>query len=144
MARPPLLLANCKPIYLSGSLKKIKGHCARAMYLMTGVEGLANIIKNSSLNDGVDRLGGNMIDTKFYIHGGIGAMHDYKGFFHDYELPPNCYAETCASLGILFLGKQLLNRKLHEEIPQVRNVPCIMMQSVESLWMVRASITISH
>jgi uncharacterized protein len=100
-------------------LTEIKGHSVRAMYLLAGVEGLANFTKDSTLNDAVDRLWRNMIDTKFYIHGGIGAVHQWEGFAPEHDLPLDCYAETCASLAILFLSKQILNRKLDGEIPRV-------------------------
>uniref|UniRef100_A0A060TEY4 ARAD1D18040p n=1 Tax=Blastobotrys adeninivorans TaxID=409370 RepID=A0A060TEY4_BLAAD len=100
-------------------LKEIKGHSVRAMYLLAGVQGLANITKDKSLDQAVDRLWRNMVDTKMYINGGIGAVHEWEGFDKEYELPLGCYAETCASIGILFLGKRILERKLDGEIPSV-------------------------
>lgn len=98
---------------------KILGHSVRALYLLAGVQGLANITKDKTLEDAVDRLWRNMVDTKLYIHGGIGAKHEWEGFAGDYELPLDCYAETCASIAILFLGKHMLESKLDGEIPNV-------------------------
>jgi DUF1680 family protein len=100
-------------------LTEIKGHSVRAMYLLAGVQGLANLIKDPSLDEAVDRLWRNMVDAKFYIHGGIGAIYDWEGFSGNFELPLKCYAETCASIAILFLGKRILERKLDAEIPRV-------------------------
>jgi DUF1680 family protein len=100
-------------------LTEIKGHSVRAMYYLTGVQGLANIIRDDSLTDSVNKLWSNMVDKKLYIHGGIGAIGDYEGFGQEYELPLNCYSETCASIGILFLGQRMLENKLNAEVARV-------------------------
>lgn len=101
------------------NLKEINGHSVRAMYYLTGVQGLANINKDQTLTDAVNRLWRNMIDKKFYVHGGIGAIASWEGFGKNYELPLDCYAETCASLGILFLGQRRLENKLDSEVCRV-------------------------
>ena len=109
----------CQSEDLTRNLTEIKGHSVRAMYYLAGVQGLANINGDKTLDDAVQRLWRNMIDTKLYIHGGIGAIKQWEGFGDEYELPLTCYAETCASIGILFLGKQMLERKLEREVAQV-------------------------
>lgn len=100
-------------------LVEIKGHSVRAMYLLAGAQGLANIKNDDVLNNSVKRLWNNMMDAKLYIHGGIGSQREWEGFGPNYDLPLDCYAETCASLGILFLGKQMLEHNLDGKISSV-------------------------
>ncbi|KAK5262875.1 hypothetical protein LTR40_014812, partial [Exophiala xenobiotica] len=57
-----------------------------------------------------------MVDCHLYVHGGIGAIHQWEGFGENYELPLDGYAETCASIGILFLGKRMLQRRLSRKV----------------------------
>lgn len=98
---------------------EIVGHSVRALYFLTGVEGLANITDDGSLHDAVYKQWRNMIDKKFYAHGGIGAKELWEGFGENYELPLDCYAETCASIALIFLGKRMLERKLDGEVSRV-------------------------
>ncbi|KAK9476109.1 hypothetical protein V1514DRAFT_201709 [Lipomyces japonicus] len=101
------------------NLEKIKGHSVRALYYLTAVQGLANITNDQTLHDAVHRLWTNMVDTKLYVHGGIGAIKDWEGFGDDYYLPLKCYSETCASIAILFLGKQILEHGLDGSVAAV-------------------------
>lgn len=60
------------------------------------------------------RLWDNMVDKKMYLTGGIGAIKQWEGFGIDYFLPPGtdeggCYAETCASIGVMMLAERLLH-----------------------------------
>jgi len=60
------------------------------------------------------RLWDNMVGCKMYITGGIGAIKAWEGFGPDYFLPQStddggCYAETCASIGVMMLAERLLN-----------------------------------
>ncbi|KAF2023031.1 DUF1680-domain-containing protein [Setomelanomma holmii] len=62
----------------------------------------------------LSRLWNNMVDQKMYITGGIGAMKQWEGFGIDYVLPQStdeggCYAETCASIAVMFLADRMLD-----------------------------------
>ncbi|KAA8914413.1 hypothetical protein TRICI_002911 [Trichomonascus ciferrii] len=98
---------------------EIRGHSVRAMYFLSAVQGLGNVISDESLHKAVNMLWRNMIDKKFYIHGGIGAIASWEGFGENYELPLDCYAETCASIGILFLAKRMLENVPNGEISRI-------------------------
>jgi DUF1680 family protein len=100
-------------------LDEINGHSVRAMYYLCGAQGLANLTGDSTLTAAVSKLFADMVDSKFYIHGGIGAIHLWEGFSGKYELPLDCYAETCASIGILFVGQQMLQNKLDSSVSRV-------------------------
>ena len=48
-----------------------------------------------------------------YVTGGIGAIKQWEGFGSDYFLPQGtddggCYAETCASIGVMMLAERML------------------------------------
>ncbi len=85
------------------------GHSVRAVYMYTAMADLADADKDKALYDACKRLWDNMIQKKMYITGGIGATHIGESFSVAYELPNDTvYAETCASIGLVFFAKQLL------------------------------------
>ena len=46
----------------------------------------------------------NIVKKQMYITGGIGSTHHGEAFTFDYDLPnETAYAETCASIGLVFL-----------------------------------------
>jgi DUF1680 family protein len=89
------------------------------MYLLTAVADLVRLDVNQSkdisqLKAAMYRLWDNMVGCKMYITGGIGAIKAWEGFGPDYFLPQGtddggCYAETCASIGVMMLAERLLN-----------------------------------
>jgi len=99
--------------------KIIRGHSVRALYFLAGVQSLANVKNDDSLHAAVMQLWQNMAERKFYIHGGVGAIAKWEGFGEDYELPLDSYAETCASIAVLFLGKEMLQHRLQGSIAAV-------------------------
>ncbi|KAK5452450.1 hypothetical protein LTS15_007516 [Exophiala xenobiotica] len=96
--------------------RKVRGHSVRVTYYLSAVQDLASLKGDKSLDAAVDRLFDNMVDCHLYVHGGIGAIHQWEGFGENYELPLDGYAETCASIGILFLGKRMLQRRLSRKV----------------------------
>ncbi len=58
----------------------------------------------------------------------MGAIADWEGFGEDYELPLDSYAETCASIAILFLGKEMLQHQLLGSVVAV--VECALINNV--------------
>jgi DUF1680 family protein len=104
--------------------KSVEGHCVRAMYLFTSVADLIRLeeksgiatVGNHSSSDYLQtllQLWDNMTERKMYLTGGIGAMKQWEGFGIDYFLPQGtddggCYAETCASIGVMMLAERLL------------------------------------
>ena len=50
----------------------------------------------------------NIVNKKMYITGGIGSTVDGEAFSFDYDLPNDlAYAETCASIGLVFFAKRM-------------------------------------
>ena len=98
----------------------IEGHSVRAMYLLTAAADLVRMdtqFIGTKLEQALYRLWANMTDRKMYLTGGIGAVGQIEGFGQDYYLPQGtdeggCYAETCASIGVMMLAHRLLQINL--------------------------------
>ena len=70
---------------------------------------LAATEHDEKLFDACERLWNNMTEKKMYITGGIGSTVEGEAFTKEYELPNDmAYAETCASIGLVFFAKQML------------------------------------
>ncbi len=90
--------------------KKAEGHSVRAVYMYTAMADLAAEIKDQSLYDACVRLWNNMVNKRMYITGAIGSTPAGEGFTIDYDLPNDTgYGETCASIGLIFFAKQMLD-----------------------------------
>lgn len=99
----------------------IEGHSVRAVYLLTAAadmlclekQGSTSFDKSAEWLAALRRLWDNMVDKKMYVTGGIGAIKQWEGFGIDYFLPQStdeggCYAETCASIAVMFLAERML------------------------------------
>jgi len=79
------------------------GHAVRAGYLYSGVADVAALTGNKDYINAIDKIWDNMVSKKFYITGGIGAMHDGERFGDNYELPNlTSYNETCAAIANVY------------------------------------------
>lgn len=79
------------------------GHAVRAGYLYSGVADVAALTGNKDYINAIDKIWDNMVSKKFYITGGIGAVHDGERFGENYELPNlTAYNETCAAIANVY------------------------------------------
>jgi uncharacterized protein len=77
------------------------GHAVRAMYMYSGMADVAAIEGDEKMRAAGDRIWENLVHTKLYLTGGIGAAGGHEGFGREYELPNmTAYNETCASVGM--------------------------------------------
>jgi DUF1680 family protein len=75
------------------------GHSVRAAYLYTGMADVAALTGDMKYVDAIDAIWKDVVETKLYITGGIGAAGGHEGFGSPYELPNMiAYCETCASI----------------------------------------------
>jgi uncharacterized protein len=82
---------------------KAVGHAVRATYMFSGMADVAALTGDASYVYAIDRLWRDVVGTKMYVTGGIGATGDNEGFAGDYVLPNrNAYCETCASIAFAF------------------------------------------
>jgi len=86
------------------------GHAVRQLYLASGVTDLFLETGEQALFDAMQRLSKDIIETKLYITGGLGARFDGEAFGDPYELPADqCYCETCAAIaGLMWNWRMLL------------------------------------
>jgi len=91
--------------------KKVVGHAVRAMYLYCGMADIATEYNDDSLTNALDILWDDLATKQMYITGGIGPAVSNEGFTDYYDLPnESAYAETCASVGLVFWASRMLGR----------------------------------
>lgn len=87
-----------------------EGHSVRAVYMYTAMADLAAAIKDEQLLNSCRSIWDNIVSKKMYITGGIGSNAEGEAFTIDYDLPnDSVYAETCASVGLVFFAKKMLD-----------------------------------
>lgn len=96
------------------------GHSVRAVYLYTGMAGLAARTGDKELFDACRGLWESITGRRMYVTGGIGSTCIGEAFTADYDLPNDtAYAETCASCGLMFFARAMLENELNGEYADV-------------------------
>lgn len=79
------------------------------MYLYSGMADIATEYGDDTLRVALDRLWDDLTTKNLYITGGLGPSAHNEGFTSDYDLPnETAYAETCASVGLVFWASRML------------------------------------
>jgi len=92
---------------------KVVGHAVRAMYMYSAMADLALELKDDSLKRTLEVLWADVIGSKMYITSGLGPAAANEGFTEDYDLPNDtAYAETCASVALIFWAQRMLHLDL--------------------------------
>ena len=104
------------------SQRVMHGHAVRATYLYAGVADLYLETGDKELLTVLDSCFDNLVSTKMYINGGLGALYTgaspfgdlinskrvHQAFGYEYQLPNiTAYNETCASLGGVFWAQRM-------------------------------------
>ena len=96
------------------------GHAVRAVYLYTGMADLASLTEDKELISACRRLWESITQRRMYITGGIGSTAIGEAFSVDYDLPGDtAYAETCASIGLMFFASRMLEIDISNEYADV-------------------------
>ena len=96
------------------------GHAVRAVYLYSGMADIARISGDEKMLSACKSLWYNITRKKMYITGGIGATHMGEAFSFNYDLPNDTvYAETCASIGMAFFARRMLEIEPNSEYADV-------------------------
>jgi DUF1680 family protein len=86
-----------------------EGHAVRVTYLFSAVADVARLTGDASLRDACRRVWENVTERRMYVTGGIGSTSFGESFTLDYDLPSDTmYAETCASVGMVFWAHRML------------------------------------
>lgn len=79
------------------------GHAVRATYMYSGMADVAAIMDATAYQAAIDTIWDNVVGKKYYITGGIGALHGGEAFGSNYELPNlTAYNETCAAISNVY------------------------------------------
>lgn len=85
-----------------------EGHAVRAGYLYSAIADVAALTGDDSLLAAIDKIWNNMVDKKFYVQGGVGALGDGERFGGNYELPnATAYNETCAAIANVYWNQRM-------------------------------------
>ncbi len=96
------------------------GHSVRAVYLYTGMADLAAQTEDEELMEACRRLFSSVADKRMYVTGGIGSTNQGEAFTVDYNLPNDtAYAETCASIGLMFFASRMLEAEVDSRYSDV-------------------------
>jgi len=97
-----------------------EGHAVRLVYMCTAMADVAALTKDKKMLDACKKIWRNIVDKRMYITGGIGSTVIGESFTLDYDLPNDTmYCETCASVGLIFLAKRLLENEFVGEYGDV-------------------------
>lgn len=100
--------------------KDAVGHSVRAVYLYTAMADLAAKTDDSELYAACKNLYGSIVNKRIYITGGIGSTVHGEAFTVDYNLPSDTvYAETCASIGLMFFMNKMLQNEVKSEYADI-------------------------
>jgi DUF1680 family protein len=87
---------------------RVVGHAVRAMYLYSAMADLAAETGDDALLAACRRLWADLNGKRLYVTGGLGPSEHNEGFTTDYDLPnETAYAETCASVGLVFWAHRM-------------------------------------
>ncbi|MDD6812522.1 MAG: glycoside hydrolase family 127 protein [Lachnospiraceae bacterium] len=100
--------------------KDATGHAVRAVYLYTAMADLAASTEDEELLAACRRLWESITRRRMYLTGGIGSTVFGEAFSVDYDLPNDtAYAETCASIGLMFFASRMLENEPNGEYADV-------------------------
>jgi uncharacterized protein len=96
--------ADVKPV----DQKVAEGHAVRATYMYSGMADIAALENDAAYLNAITRIWEDLVYSKMYVTGGIGATGGNEGFAGPFVLPNmTAYCETCASIGDIFFNQRL-------------------------------------
>jgi DUF1680 family protein len=96
------------------------GHAVRAGYLYAGAADVAALTGNQTYVAALDKIWADVVGTKLYITGGIGAAGAWEGYGPAYRLPnASAYAETCANIATFLWNSRMLRLELDAKYADV-------------------------
>ena len=100
--------------------KNADGHSVRAVYLYTAMADLAAKTDDKELYEACKNLYHSITQKRMYVTGGIGSTCHGEAFTVDYNLPSDTvYAETCASIGLMFFMSKMLQNEIKGEYADI-------------------------
>lgn len=96
------------------------GHAVRAVYLYSGMADMARITDDEKMWEACKKLWTSVTREKLYITGAIGGTHLGEAFSFPFDLPNDtAYSETCASIGLAFWARRMLEVEVNSQYSDV-------------------------
>ena len=96
------------------------GHAVRGVYLYSGMADVARLTGDGELFNACKTIFDNIAQKRMYVTGGIGSTRDGEAFTFDYDLPNDlAYAESCASIGLVFFARRMLQQDFDSKYADV-------------------------
>jgi len=84
------------------------GHAVRAAYMYSGMVDVAAMDADPLYRAAVERIWKDVVSSKLYLTGAIGARHKDEAFGEAFELPNRtAYGETCASIANVYWNQRM-------------------------------------
>lgn len=88
--------------------RRAEGHSVRAGYLYAAMAEMDSVLGEEDYSEALDSIWHNIVDTRFYIIGGLGSGAGMEGFGPEYVLPNrSAYNETCAAVANVFFNYRM-------------------------------------
>jgi DUF1680 family protein len=92
---------------------RMVGHAVRAMYMASAMADLAAELNDGGLKHACEALWRDVTTAQMYVPAGLGPDKSNEGFTEPYDLPnETAYAETCASVALVFWAHRMLHLDL--------------------------------
>jgi DUF1680 family protein len=92
---------------------RVVGHAVRAMYMASAMADLALELDDEGLKRACEALWRDVTTAQMYVTAGLGPKETNEGFTEPYDLPnETAYAETCASVALIFWAHRMLHLDL--------------------------------
>ena len=95
---------NHKPVIQQ---REAVGHAVRANYLYSGMADVAALAGDPRYLEAITAIWEDVVGSKLHLTGGCGALADGEAYGAAYELPHQCYNETCAAVGFLLWNQRM-------------------------------------
>ncbi len=90
--------------------RKVVGHAVRAMYMYGAMADLVAELGDQKMKEVLETLWRDVTTKQMYVTAGLGPSKFNEGFTTYYDLPNDtAYAETCASVALIFWAQRMLN-----------------------------------
>lgn len=84
------------------------GHAVRCLYMLCGMADCSILTGNKKMFEACKRTYDDIVGSKMYITGGVGATRFSEAFSLPYDLPnETAYAETCAAIGLMMFADRM-------------------------------------
>jgi DUF1680 family protein len=99
---------------------KVVGHAVRAMYMLSAMADLAAQTDDEGLKRACETLWRDVTTAQMYVTAGLGPKETNEGFTEPFDLPnETAYAETCASVALIFWAQRMLHLDLDGDYADV-------------------------